>query len=87
MSILKIYLPQVKRVRIKTKHIKLDALLKFASVVSSGGEAKILIQNGDVFVNSGPCEMRGKKIFPGDTVRINETVIMVIGESEKTNES
>ena len=38
-------------ITIKTEFIKLDALLKFANLVSSGGEAKIRIAEGEVLVN------------------------------------
>ena len=48
--------------------IKLDALMKFASMVASGGEAKMAIADGLVSVNGEVCTMRGKKIHPGDTV-------------------
>lgn len=58
-------------VKITTEFIKLDALLKFASLVGSGGEAKMLIQNGEVLVNGEVCKMRGKKIRSGDTVALN----------------
>lgn len=57
-------------IKINTEFIKLDALLKFASLVGSGGEAKMLIQNGQVLVNGEVCTMRGKKIRPEDTVSI-----------------
>ena len=43
-------------------------LLKLANLVGTGGEAKIVIQEGEVFVNGEVCTMRGKKIRPGDTV-------------------
>ena len=52
---------------ITTEYIKLQDLLKFAAAVSTGGEAKILIQEGDT-VNSEVCTMRGKKLRPGDVV-------------------
>ncbi|HEZ7985501.1 MAG TPA: RNA-binding S4 domain-containing protein [Ruminococcus sp.] len=58
-------------VKITTEFIKLDALLKFASLVGSGGEAKMLIQSGEVLVNGEVCTMRGKKIRSGDTVALN----------------
>ncbi|MBQ3138677.1 MAG: S4 domain-containing protein YaaA [Ruminococcus sp.] len=60
-------MPEIK---ITTEFIKLDALLKFASMVGSGGEAKMLIQDEQVLVNGEVCTMRGKKIRPGDTVKI-----------------
>jgi ribosome-associated protein len=53
-------------VSITTEYIKLDALLKLADAVSSGGEAKILIQEGEVAVNGETCTQRGKKLRPGD---------------------
>ena len=51
---------------ISTEFIKLDAALKFASVVESGGEAKEVVQKGLVTVNGEVCTMRGKKLRPGD---------------------
>ena len=55
-------------IKIETEFIKLDALLKFANLVSSGGEAKIRIAEGEVLVNGEICTMRGKKLRPGDVV-------------------
>lgn len=55
-------------ITITTEFIKLQDLLKLANLVGTGGEAKIVIQNGDVSVNGEVCAMRGKKIRPGDTV-------------------
>ncbi len=55
-------------VTITTEFIKLQDLLKFANLVSTGGEAKIRILEGEVLVNGEVCEMRGKKIRPGDVV-------------------
>ncbi len=64
-------------VKITTEFIKLDALLKFASLTGSGGEAKALIQNGEVRVNGEVCTMRGKKIRPGDTVALGDNEVTV----------
>ena len=55
-------------ITITTELIKLQDLLKLANLVGTGGEAKIVIQNGDVLVNGEVCTMRGKKIRPGDMV-------------------
>lgn len=62
----------MKVIHIKTEYIKLQDLLKFAAAVSTGGEAKILIQEGDVTVNGEVCTMRGKKIRPGDDVALRD---------------
>ena len=58
-------------IKIETEFIKLDALLKFANLVSSGGEAKIRIAEGEVLVNGEICTMRGKKLRSGDTVELD----------------
>ena len=53
---------------IGTEFIKLEAALKFANAVESGGMAKSCIQDGEVTVNGEVCTMRGKKLYPGDVV-------------------
>ena len=58
----------MKIVTITTEFIKLQDLLKLADAVSTGGEAKIEVQEGAVLVNGDVCTQRGKKIRPGDTV-------------------
>ena len=55
-------------IQITTEFIKLDALLKFAALVGTGGEAKYVIAEGLVKVNGEVCTMRGKKLHPGDEV-------------------
>ena len=67
----------VRGIRIIGEYIKLDALLKYASIASTGGEAKHRIQNGEVFVRKEICTARGKKIRPGDVVRCGDSVILV----------
>ena len=58
----------MENITIETEFIKLDALLKFAALTETGGEAKQVIADGMVAVNGETCTMRGKKIRPGDTV-------------------
>ena len=55
-------------VAISTEFIKLQDAMKYANIVYSGGEAKTLIQEGEVKVNGEVCTMRGKKLRPGDVV-------------------
>lgn len=56
----------METIQIKTEFIRLDALLKLSGLVDTGGQAKFVIQNGEVSVNGQPCSMRGKKMRPGD---------------------
>ena len=58
----------METITITTEFIKLQDLLKLAGMVYTGGEAKVLIQDGAVTVNGEICTQRGKKIRPGDTV-------------------
>ena len=66
-----------EKIKIKTEFIKLEALLKYASLVNSGGEAKMVIQDGQVSVNDEVCTMRGKKIRPGDKISFDEKEVVV----------
>ncbi len=66
-----------EHVKINTEFIKLEALLKFAGTVETGGEAKIAIQNGEVKVNGEICTMRGKKLRTGDRVELDSQVLIV----------
>jgi len=64
-------------VKIDTEFIKLDSFLKAVDAVCSGGEAKIIISEGMVFVN-GEVEMRrGRKLRPGDRVELSGTSFLV----------
>ena len=58
-------------VEISTEFIKLDALLKFAALVGTGGEAKYVIAEGLVEVNGEVCTMRGKKCRAGDVIELD----------------
>lgn len=66
-----------ENIEISSAYIKLDALLKFACIASSGGEAKVLIQDGLVSVNGTVCSQRGKKIYPGDVVLVDGRTLHV----------
>ena len=58
----------MEKIAITTEFIKLDAFLKFAVLVGTGGEAKFVISEGMVAVNGETCTQRGKKLHPGDRV-------------------
>lgn len=69
----------MEKILIHTEYIKLDSLLKLAGLVETGGEAKLLIQDGQVLVNGEACTMRGKKLRAGDTVTLDGRTV-TIGE-------
>lgn len=63
----------LSRLPIGTEYIKLQDAMKLMNLVSSGGEAKVRIQNGEVLVNGEVCLMRGKKLHPGDVFTFSES--------------
>ncbi|MBO8170008.1 MAG: RNA-binding S4 domain-containing protein [Thermoanaerobacteraceae bacterium] len=72
----------MKEIIINTDFIRLDQLLKWADIVSTGGEAKNLINRGIVKVNNEKNTSRSKKIYPGDIISINDTVeLKVVSQS------
>ena len=56
----------METIAITTDYIRLQDLMKLADMASSGGEAKQLIQDGQVSVNGEVCLQRGRKLRPGD---------------------
>lgn len=68
----------LKQVKIDTDFIKLDAFLKLCGAVMTGGHAKTIILDGEVFVNGEICFARGKKLHSGDKVKFNGTQFEVI---------
>ena len=71
----------MKTITITTEFIKLQDLFKFASIVSTGGEAKIVILEEEVRVNGEVCTQRGRKIRPGDKVEFRGEVLTVSYEN------
>ena len=57
--------------------IKLDQFLKFTGAVETGGQAKLLIQGGDVQVNNEVETRRGRKLKPGDVVVLDGESFLV----------
>ena len=66
-----------RSVAIRTDAIELSALLKWANIVHSGGEAKQLVKDGRVRVNGEIERRRGRKIVLGDHVAVDGEVIVV----------
>lgn len=69
----------MEEIKIKDEFIKLGQALKLAALVSSGVEAKILIQEGQVKVNGETELRRGRKIRPGDIFELDGNEVKVTG--------
>lgn len=60
------------KISIKTDYIKLDSLLKYAGIVETGGIGKEIILEERIKYNGEICTQRGKKVYKGDHVQIDE---------------
>ena len=70
----------MEKILINTEFIKLDALLKYAAAVGTGGAAKNVIADGLVKVNGEVCTMRGKKLRQGDKVEFDRFAFEIAAE-------
>lgn len=68
---------KAETVKIDTEFIRLQDLLKLTGLASTGGMAKVVIQNGEVKVNGEVCDMRGKKLRAGDTAEYDGVCVTV----------
>ena len=57
--------------KITTEYITLQQFLKLAGIAHSGGKAKILVAEKEIFVNGEPENRRGRKLYPGDKVQVD----------------
>lgn len=65
---------------IRTEFIKLDSFLKLCGEASSGSEAKMAIISEKVKVNNEICTERGRKLYPGDKVKVRDEIYTVVSE-------
>ena len=70
-------------IKISTEYIKLGQFLKFSGLIYSGGEVKIYLEENDVFVNEISEKRRGKKLFSGDIVQINDQKYVLTLENDR----
>ena len=61
---------KIKEIKIDSEFITLGQFLKFADVISTGGEAKAFLSQNDVYINGELDVRRGRKLRPGDHITI-----------------
>lgn len=67
-------------IAIVSEFITLGQFLKFAHVISFGGEAKGYLATRTVYVNDEPEQRRGRKLRPGDMVRLDKGTFEIVRE-------
>lgn len=64
-------------IQIHSEYITLGQFLKMQDWVSSGGEAKTFLAQEKIYVNGEPESRRGRKLYPGDNVRVQDQTVQV----------
>lgn len=62
----------MKEIKISTEYITLSQFLKISSIASSGGEAKYLVKELDIYVDGIKEDRRGRKLYKGMTVEVKK---------------
>jgi ribosome-associated protein len=73
----------VREVEILKEPVELYKILKFESMVASGGEAKFVIAEGMVVVNGEIETRKRKKIIAGDIIEFGDEKILITSGKTK----
>ena len=68
---------KVVKLRPDEEYITLQSLLKVTNVISTGGMAKMFLEDNVVLVNDERENRRGRKLYDGDEIKFNEQIIVV----------
>lgn len=68
----------MQEIKVRDEFIKLGQALKAADLVSSGVEAKIVVQDGQVEVNGEVDTRRGRKLVPGDMITFDGKSVKIV---------
>ena len=64
--------------KLRGEHVALCDLLKLAGIADSGGQAKLMIANGEVTVGGQPESRKTAKIRAGQTVTCQGQTVRVV---------
>ena len=68
----------MQEIKVRDEFIKLGQALKASNLVSSGVEAKLVIQDGQVEVNGEVDTRRGRKLVPGDIITFDGKSVKIV---------
>ncbi|CAA6822835.1 MAG: FIG002958: hypothetical protein [uncultured Thiotrichaceae bacterium] len=72
----------MREVEISKEPVELYKILKFEGLVSSGGEAKSVIDDGRVLLNGVVETQRRKKIVSGDTIEFMDEKLKIVLQTQ-----
>jgi ribosome-associated protein len=64
----------MEKIQIIKDYITLGQLLKLTDFIDSGAQAKVAVKELKILVNGEKEDRRGRKLYPGDTVIIEDSV-------------
>ncbi|HCK89294.1 MAG TPA: S4 domain-containing protein YaaA [Erysipelotrichaceae bacterium] len=64
-------------IKITTEYITLQQFMKLSGIAQTGGEAKILVKETEIFVNGEKENRRGRKLYPGDVIRVSGKMYVI----------
>ena len=65
-------------VKITSEYITLGQFIKYVGIISNGSEAKVYLANNDAYINNELDTRRGRKIYPGDVVKVENKEYRVV---------
>jgi S4 domain protein YaaA len=71
---------------INTPYMTLGQLLKETAIIGSGGQAKWFLKEMTVLVNGEPDDRRGRKLYPGDTIEVEDNGSFFIRSNQETTD-
>jgi len=71
-----------EEITINTEFITLGQLIKLANVLETGGMIKTYLQDVGVIVNGEKEHRRGRKLYPGDEIQIEEAGTIIVGREK-----
>ncbi|MBQ0835095.1 S4 domain-containing protein YaaA [Lactiplantibacillus pentosus] len=71
---------------INTPYMTLGQLLKETAIIGSGGQAKWFLKEMTVLVNGEPDDRRGRKLYTGDTIEVEDNGSFFIRSNQETTD-
>jgi ribosome-associated protein len=70
-------------IEVVTPSIRLDAFLKWSGIASTGGQAKMMVADGEVMVNGELPRGRSQELVAGDVVSVRGTTLRVVCKTRR----
>lgn len=68
---------KVVKIKEGEEYITLNILLKITNIISTGGQAKWYLQENEVLVNGMLENRRGRKLYPGDVIKVEGQMFVI----------